>query len=81
MQTKNSATTVSEMVREDYRIADVFKKWGINYCCGGNAPLDDVCRQLSLDAAKVQDDILKEDQAKNTCIFSWFDHDVFISIS
>ncbi|GAB4091512.1 DUF542 domain-containing protein [Flaviaesturariibacter terrae] len=35
--------TVSEIVRQDYRAADVFKKWGINYCCGGNRPLAEVC--------------------------------------
>ena len=65
MQTNNSVTTVSEMVRKDYRIADVFKKWGINYCCGGNTQLDEVCRQLNLDAAKVQDDILKATHTLN----------------
>ncbi|GAA4734307.1 iron-sulfur cluster repair di-iron protein [Flavisolibacter ginsenosidimutans] len=31
------------MVRDDYRLADVFKKWGINYCCGGNLPLQEAC--------------------------------------
>ena len=47
--TVTSLPTVSEMVRKDYRIADVFKKWGINYCCGGNSPLDAVCTTLKLD--------------------------------
>jgi regulator of cell morphogenesis and NO signaling len=59
MQPKITATTVSEMVRMDYRIADVFKKWGINYCCGGNAPLEEVCRLQNLDSSLVQDDIQK----------------------
>jgi len=49
--------TVSQLVRADYRLADVFKKWGINYCCGGNLPLDEVCRMLGLDKAKVDGDI------------------------
>ena len=45
MQIENETRkpTVSEMVRDDYRLADVFKKWGINYCCGGNLPLEDAC--------------------------------------
>ena len=65
MQTKNTATTVSEMVREDYRLADVFRKWGINYCCGGNVALEEVCRQQQLDAGKVQEDIQKATQTLN----------------
>ena len=49
--------TVSQLVRADYRLADVFKKWGINYCCGGNLPLDEVCRMQGLDKAKVDSDV------------------------
>lgn len=35
--------TVSEIVRSDYRTADVFKKNGIGYCCGGQVPLAEAC--------------------------------------
>lgn len=48
-ETKITAPTVSQIVRNDYRTADVFKKWGINYCCGGNLPLADVCAIKSID--------------------------------
>ena len=65
MQTKNTAATVSQMVREDYRLADVFKKWGINYCCGGNVALGEVCRLQGLDEDKVEEDIQKATQTVN----------------
>lgn len=52
-----TSKTISEMVRKDYRLADVFKKWGINYCCGGNGTLDEVCNALQLDKALVEKEI------------------------
>lgn len=43
--------TVASYVTEDYRTADVFKKYGIDFCCGGKVPLYDICqkKQLSYD--------------------------------
>ena len=55
------------MVRADYRLADVFKKWHINYCCGGNLPLDEVCHLQGLDKAKVEAEM---QQAQQTILLS-----------
>jgi regulator of cell morphogenesis and NO signaling len=62
MQT-NQSPTVSDLVRADYRLADVFKKWNINYCCGGNEPLDQVCQLQGLDLLKVEQDMQASRQA------------------
>jgi regulator of cell morphogenesis and NO signaling len=51
------AKTVSELVRNDYRAAEVFKKWGINYCCGGNLPLAQVCALQGLDHTAIESDL------------------------
>jgi len=59
--------TVSQLVRADYRLADVFKKWGINYCCGGNLALEDVCRLQGLDKARLETEI---QQAQQTVLLS-----------
>lgn len=61
----DSKTTVSEMVRQDYRIADVFRRWGIDYCCGGNIPFTEVCREQKLDAGLIREDIEKATQTVN----------------
>ena len=45
--------TVSEIVRADYRTADVFKKNGINYCCGGKIPLIQTCAAQNIDYNKL----------------------------
>lgn len=36
-------TLVSEIVARDYRTADIFNKYGIEYCCGGKWPLKIAC--------------------------------------
>ena len=41
--------TVANIVRQDYRTADVFKKYGINYCCSGSISLKDACEQNEVD--------------------------------
>ena len=45
--------TVAEIVASDYRTADVFKSFGIDFCCGGKAKLEDICRRKELDSAEV----------------------------
>jgi len=41
--------TIGEMVVNDYRKAQVFKKFGIDFCCGGKKTLDEVCNRKGLD--------------------------------
>jgi regulator of cell morphogenesis and NO signaling len=39
----NPQTSVHEIVSEDYRTAEVFRKYEIEYCCGGRWPLSTAC--------------------------------------
>jgi regulator of cell morphogenesis and NO signaling len=41
--------SVSEIVRLDHRTADVFKKWHLNFCCGGETVLKPLCESKGLD--------------------------------
>lgn len=43
MQESFLRNTVAEIVRTNYRTADVFKRYGISYCCGGAIPLAEAC--------------------------------------
>ncbi|MBI1341570.1 MAG: iron-sulfur cluster repair di-iron protein [Terrimonas sp.] len=47
---------VNEIVAHDYRTADVFRKYDIDFCCGGKWPLETACAMRGLDT----DAILKE---------------------
>jgi regulator of cell morphogenesis and NO signaling len=51
------ASTISEIVRNDYRTAEVFKKWGINFCCGGNILLAETCSTRGLDQKALENDL------------------------
>ncbi|HEX6323165.1 MAG TPA: DUF542 domain-containing protein [Vicinamibacterales bacterium] len=46
------ATTVAELARTDPATIAIFQKHGIDFCCGGKRPLQDVCaeKQISYDA-------------------------------
>lgn len=43
--------TIGELVAEDYRMAEVFKRNGIDFCCGGKKTLSDVCLQKGIEPA------------------------------
>jgi regulator of cell morphogenesis and NO signaling len=47
-----NATTVREIAREHPAAVRVFQKHGIDFCCGGQRPLDEVCDEkgISIDA-------------------------------
>ncbi|MBL7796808.1 MAG: iron-sulfur cluster repair di-iron protein [Saprospiraceae bacterium] len=49
--------TIGEMVVADYRKAEVFRKYGIDYCCGGKKPLEEACRKKGLDPNLVQQEL------------------------
>src|SRR5947207_11366706 len=56
----NSDSTVGQLVAERPSRARVFERLGIDYCCGGKRPLQEVCRERKLDLAAVVDELAKE---------------------
>ncbi|MBS1778836.1 MAG: iron-sulfur cluster repair di-iron protein [Bacteroidetes bacterium] len=46
--------TIGEIVKQDIRKAEVFKRFGIDFCCGGKRPLSAVCAEKGLNEAEVQ---------------------------
>lgn len=54
--------TIGEMVTKDYRKAQVFKSFGIDFCCGGKKTLTEVCAKKGIDTESLQKalELLKE---------------------
>jgi regulator of cell morphogenesis and NO signaling len=51
--------TVGEIVANDFRTSSVFKKAGIDFCCGGKQSLSDACKENEIDALVLENEILK----------------------
>ena len=50
---------VSDIVRYDYRTADLFRKYDIDFCCGGKWPLDAACKNKNLDTKAIVEELEK----------------------
>ena len=53
---ENSAAAI---VSGDYRTADVFLKYGLEFCCAGKWPLVDVCASKNIEVELVMQDLEK----------------------
>lgn len=40
---------IGEIVTDDFRTSEVFKHFNIDFCCGGNKTIEDVCRENKID--------------------------------
>ena len=47
-------STIGELVAEDFRKAEVFSQFGIDFCCGGEKSLKQACEEKGLDKGEVE---------------------------
>lgn len=52
--TELEGRTVGEVVAADYRAAEIFQRLGIDFCCGGDKPLDEACREHNVSMEALQ---------------------------
>jgi len=45
--------TLGQVVADDYRAAEVFERFGVDYCCGGSRTVEAACREDGADVEEV----------------------------
>jgi regulator of cell morphogenesis and NO signaling len=53
----DNVETIGEIAAKDLRKAEVFKKYGLDFCCGGKKPLEDACKEKGLDVIKIKQEL------------------------
>lgn len=66
--------TIGEIAVKDLRKVEVFKKYGIDFCCGGKKTLAEACAEKNIDATKIQTELKQietETKASNISYNDW----------
>lgn len=62
--------TIGEMSRSDIRKIEVFKRFGIDFCCGGNKTLQEACGEKGIDILKVKEALdQSQDSSKDSMAY------------
>lgn len=56
-RTENDTDTIGQIAVKDLRKAEVFKKYGIDFCCGGKKTLRQVCAEKGIDATSIEQEL------------------------
>lgn len=66
--------TVGEIVAKNFRTAQIFEKFGLDFCCGGKKTLSDACSKRGVDANEIIDELLKVNETgsnRQNDYFTW----------
>lgn len=56
-----SDETVGQIAAQDLRKAEIFKKYGIDFCCGGKKTIKEACAEKGLDVTRVEQELQHAD--------------------
>ena len=57
--------TIGDYVSENIKTAHIFKKYGIDFCCGGGITLEKACQDKGLDINQLTDELSDVQQERN----------------
>jgi regulator of cell morphogenesis and NO signaling len=50
---------IGDIVTDNFKAAEIFKKYGIDFCCGGNSPLKQACAEKNIDIEVLSQELLE----------------------
>jgi regulator of cell morphogenesis and NO signaling len=50
---------IGEIVTDNFKAAGIFKKYGMDFCCGGNSPLKQACDEKNIDPAVLTQELME----------------------
>ncbi len=60
------AETLAEIVTKDMRKAEVFKKYGLDFCCNGHLTMREACAAKGLDVTRVEQELREADKVQTS---------------
>lgn len=58
--------TLGQIAARDLRKAEIFKKYGLDFCCGGKKTVKDACAEKGLDVAAVEHELQQAEKQATT---------------
>ncbi len=56
-----SDETIGQIAAKDLRKAQIFKKYGLDFCCGGKKTVKEACAEKGLDVTKIEQELQQPD--------------------
>ncbi len=68
-----TSLTLSEIVTRNFRAAEIFEKYNLDFCCGGNKPVAEACREKGIDSSTVMEDLqsIRNKDGRNEKYTDW----------
>lgn len=67
MKVNKSEVPIGEIVAERLGRSRVFEKYDLDYCCGGQTPLNEACREKGIDPEEVLNALSVSDAEAQYC--------------
>ncbi|MEZ5105919.1 MAG: iron-sulfur cluster repair di-iron protein [Draconibacterium sp.] len=68
--------TVGEIVANDFRTSALFKKAGIDFCCGGKQSFSEACKEKNIDAILLEKEILEIEEGPQNEFMNFMNWDL-----
>ncbi len=62
----SSEPTIGELVAKDFRKAEIFKKYNLDFCCGGKKTVTEACNEKKIDYMAVEKELKEIDVVDKT---------------